>query len=242
MNNDNIYSCKEFYVGGIYKNRTNDEYEILEITERNPLKYKIKFINSNYTTILYAKGYIKDYLKPSVFNVGYMGYATSKNNIKIYNLWHNMLCRCYNKNSKDYVSYGNIGVKVYDRWLNFENFCNDLEYIEGYNYEQFINGEIVLDKDYKQQNKPEFLKYYSLETCCFISKELNQSLRNTYNYKTKFQEISPDGSVRNIDIGIAKYARIMHMDYSGIKDCLEGKRESYNGYKYYKIIMTRCND
>lgn len=37
-----------------------------------------------------------------------------------------MLQRCINPNSPDYPSYGGRGIKVCDRWFNFENFLADM--------------------------------------------------------------------------------------------------------------------
>lgn len=45
---------------------------------------------------------------------------------KIYKLWHRILDRCYDSNSKDFQNYGGRGIKVCDRWRQFENFLADM--------------------------------------------------------------------------------------------------------------------
>ena len=43
-----------------------------------------------------------------------------------YKAWYDMKDRCFNLNRKYYSHYGGRGIKVCDRWLNFENFLADM--------------------------------------------------------------------------------------------------------------------
>lgn len=43
-----------------------------------------------------------------------------------YNSWRAMMRRCNNPNAKDYVRYGAIGVKVYERWHDYLAFAADM--------------------------------------------------------------------------------------------------------------------
>lgn len=45
---------------------------------------------------------------------------------RTYYSWNSMLNRCRNESSKDYKNYGGRGISVCDRWLNFENFLDDM--------------------------------------------------------------------------------------------------------------------
>lgn len=103
----------------------------------------------------------KDYRKPSVYGVGYIG-----SDIKIpergtyirraYDLWANMLKRAYGGYQDSYK-----GVTVDVRWHSFTNFLNTFIDIEG--YDLWEKGEDVhLDKDLAGKN------LYSLDTCVFI--------------------------------------------------------------------------
>jgi predicted DNA-binding protein YlxM (UPF0122 family) len=44
----------------------------------------------------------------------------------IYQCWRSMIGRCNNKNDKGYKNYGGRGIKVCERWNNFENFLEDM--------------------------------------------------------------------------------------------------------------------
>lgn len=43
-----------------------------------------------------------------------------------YSTWNTMFARCYNENHKSYASYGGRGIKVCERWNQFENFLADM--------------------------------------------------------------------------------------------------------------------
>ena len=43
-----------------------------------------------------------------------------------YRTWQNMKNRCLNLNSQDYEYYGGRGIKIADRWKEFENFLVDM--------------------------------------------------------------------------------------------------------------------
>ena len=45
---------------------------------------------------------------------------------KIYDIWQQMKGRCYNESNKAYEHYGKRGIRVCERWLNFENFYHDM--------------------------------------------------------------------------------------------------------------------
>lgn len=51
----------------------------------------------------------------------------------LYQVWNNMMGRCYRKKHPLFKYYGGRGIIVCDRWLNFLNFLNDLK-------ESYING------------------------------------------------------------------------------------------------------
>lgn len=43
-----------------------------------------------------------------------------------YQTWRNMLNRCNNKRSSDYIDYGGRGISVCSRWAVFQNFLEDM--------------------------------------------------------------------------------------------------------------------
>lgn len=44
----------------------------------------------------------------------------------LYPTWQNMLRRCYTKTRPDYAYYGGRGIRVCDRWQEFQNFIEDM--------------------------------------------------------------------------------------------------------------------
>ena len=44
----------------------------------------------------------------------------------LYGTWKGMKARCYNKKAKGYKNYGGRGIKVCDRWLDINNFIEDM--------------------------------------------------------------------------------------------------------------------
>ena len=44
----------------------------------------------------------------------------------IYFIWQSMKARCLNKNNKSYSRYGFRGIKICERWMEFEHFYADI--------------------------------------------------------------------------------------------------------------------
>ena len=105
-------------------------------------------------------GEIKDYFKPNVCGVGYLGNIKPPLDTKIYNLWYDMIRRCYDELCKEYKFYGAKGVKVCDIWKCFANFYEDIKNIE--NFQLWYNNEdYQLDKDCLQNNTDKCDRIYS---------------------------------------------------------------------------------
>ena len=66
-----------------------------------------------------------------------------------YGVWEAMLQRCNNPALKQYKDYGGRGIKVCERWLNFDNFAKDMlpSWKEGLEIDRIDN-----DGDYKPSN------------------------------------------------------------------------------------------
>lgn len=60
---------------------------------------------------------------------------------KEHEVWRQMRYRCSNPRAEDYKNYGARGIKVCDRWLQFENFMADMgPRPDGYSLERIDNN------------------------------------------------------------------------------------------------------
>lgn len=169
---------REIDFGKTYSSTNYGDFKIIAEAERKPSKKKRVLIEFTETgtraKVSYdeaLKGCVKDVMRPSIFGVAYLGNAHKKGNERLYNLWINMLSRCYNPRNKAYRFYGEKGCYVDDRWLCFENFLSDVKEISG---SELLKTEkkIELDKDIMQRGMAEN-KCYSKDTCVWVSKDSN---------------------------------------------------------------------
>lgn len=127
---------------------------------------------------------IKDVYHARVLDVACIGRPRKEFDSSVYDLWHNMVARCYNQNHPSYPLYGALGVYVSPRWLCFENFLNDiscLPYYEEWCQQPF---EYDLDKDYFGSN------CYDVTTTLFVDKVYNKALSHPLR---PMQATSPKG-------------------------------------------------
>jgi hypothetical protein len=54
------------------------------------------------------------------------GYAPRGKRTATYNSWYGMKNRCSNQNDVAYKYYGGRGITIYERWMIFENFLDDM--------------------------------------------------------------------------------------------------------------------
>lgn len=170
---------KELSVGMELESNNYGKYIIEEIISYK--KIKIKFIEnvySKYVQIYFIlAGKIKNPYHPIIYGVGYLGDGiySKKIHSRIYNVWINMLNRCYGETRHyKYPSY--IGCSVDPLWHNFQTFCSD--------YLNMIGNNITsrLDKDILFKNN----KIYSKDTCILVNHKINcllitgKSLRGEY--------------------------------------------------------------
>lgn len=116
-------------------------------------------------------GKVADPYYRSIAGVGYLGYISRDvHSKKEYDMWRNMILRCYDPSHHAYGMYGAIGVTVCERWHNFTNFYMDLQTLPGfYAYANSSNKEqFSLDKDVLQSAVPHNQRVYSPSTCIIM--------------------------------------------------------------------------
>lgn len=178
----------------------------------------------------FKKGNIKCPYERSIYGIGYLGegdYKVSKNlkHTRIYDTWHHMLQRCYDKKwHEKYPTYKDCSAN--EEWYNFQNFAewdNDNFYI--------VEGQrMCLDKDILVKHN----KIYSPDTCIYVPQTINKLF--TKNDKNRGESVigtSPleNGkyqvhcSLINPKTGKSKYEHL---------GCYETQEKAFKIYKYYK--------
>lgn len=144
----------------IIKYINKDNIDVLFI-EQNYIKKNVKYR-------AFVKGNIKSPYDKTVYGIGYIGEGiySHKNNSIIYNVWANMLQRCYLKDFQDkQTSYR--GCTVCDEWHNFQNFA---KWYEENLYD--IDSKLELDKDILNKGN----KIYSPNNCILVPRDINMLL------------------------------------------------------------------
>ena len=222
-------------IGNIFKNNAGLEFMVLRYVysdKHYQRFYECKFLESGYTDIFVSgrikEGNIKDPFSPSLVGVGYLGNILPKYYPKEYGVWKGMIRRCYDVNHMHYNLYGANSVTVCERWHCFENFVNDLPFIEGFDEKLFYNGELNLDKDLKQ--KFSINKIYSPETCVFLPKRINSKISTAIpciGINIESGNIIYTDSIRDM-------SDILSVDPSYIRQSMI-KSKLCNGYDIYKL-------
>ena len=192
---------EKYGVGKVFKNNEGDLFEIVEKLDN--CKRAIKFIGYDSIKITQTtsirQGRMKNYEKPSVAGVGFIGvgeyeYKIDKKNNKEYELWRSIIKRCYlNSFHEKHPSYKSI--TVCKEWHNYQNFAkwyhNNFPYhIKGIKFE--------LDKDLLQEGIEN--KIYSPSTCVFLPKKVNLFLLKDRYYNFEVVGVSFDQS-REVWVG-----------------------------------------
>lgn len=146
---------------------------------------------------------------------------------KMYNMYNNMIKRCYNKNNIYYDNYGGRGITVCDRWReSFINFYKDVVNHLGFPDENHTIDRIDNDKGYFLEN----IKWSTMTEQNYNkrSKFHNTPMKNIYKRGYKFRvKISRYGMIiqsRNIgSLDRAKLLRDYYVElFSGSEeDCIK---------------------
>ena len=159
-------------VGKVFKSTSSGDFKVLKYKDSKNVE--IQFLKTGFETSVHLgsirKGEVKDPYSPSVYDIGILGtkYPSAVNGVKTkeYNLWMNMLRRCYSDAyKKRKPTYE--GCEVSDKFKSYEYFyewCN--------NQFGFNNKDWQLDKDLLIKGN----KVYSESTCVFIPQEINSLL------------------------------------------------------------------
>jgi len=180
-----------FKNGDIIDSNNFGKFEFLEeftkIINGKKVRFgRVKFLNTG--TIVESRiveiacGRVKDPYALTISGVGYLGNSSNKKYTKReYDMWRNMILRCYDKNSCMYKFYGALGITVCERWHCFEYFLDDLPTL--YGYDKYLEDNTYqLDKDFLQKDLPANMKIYSPSTCIFLNHDTNARIGSYSKY------------------------------------------------------------
>lgn len=209
--------------------------EIIEYKAWNDLT--IKFENGYITKVKYYDGFKKGIIKnpycPSVYNIGYLGETSTRENgkpLKSYKIWEAMIKRCYSKKSNiNYPSYDKC--EVCEEWLCYANFKNWYDK----NIYEIIGENICLDKDILVQNN----KIYSPETCIFVPEYINKLFmghKRNYElpkgiYETEYKKYQASIRIKGKNIYLGTFDTIEEASQSYYKARLDYIKEVAEEYK-----------
>lgn len=192
--------------------------------------YQLRSFNKTYQPIPHAK-LEKVHNPVSVIGIGSLGdrryNRTVPNWQKLRKSWQEMLRRCYIKEDRQYINYGQRGVFVDDDWLILSNYLRDIQKISGWNKKLENWDGYSLDKDVLGG------RCYSKDTCLWISKyeqvrnssQIHSYIASNENEKIFFNSM--------IDVEAAGFCR------SSVNRCCSGKYSFYNGFKWGRIRNTK---
>lgn len=148
-----------YNIGDIVNTRCGD-LEVISINGWRDIG--VKFVKAGYITTTSSsdltKGYVKDYLSPTLFGVGILGRKLSQDDKEAYNLWKSMLTRTQQKGK--YPAYTDVIVS--------EDFLKFPLFKEWFDKNKPNFADYDLDKDLLGNGK-----IYSPTTCCILPREIN---------------------------------------------------------------------
>jgi len=133
-----------------------------------------------------------------------------------YRCWVNMKQRCLNPGNSRYRNYGARGVKIYDGWLDYENFYEDMG--------KKPDGLALIRIDEKGDFEP---------GNCYWGEPQVLSSRNRKE-EWVFAAIHRDGEVVAAS-SRSKFAKEYGLNVANVGRCLDGELDECGGWSFKKL-------
>ena len=241
-------TSKIFYNGSKWKSNSCGMFIIIgkidkDYSDKDNIKkynyYLCKFEDGTITKANQSAingGKVKNLNYPLVCGIGYVGQGKwlpkyNGKETKEYSIWKAMITRCYSKNFH-IKNPAYIDVIVCDRWHCFQNFCEDIQLLDGYS--KWINNiGYELDKDILCERLNVISKIYSPETCIFISKKDNVSYTVSKRNLTglTYIGISPDNKEYEFT-NQNDFALKHNLNRGTISACINKRRKQHKGWTF----------
>lgn len=223
-------NTKSKHVGKIYKSNYGDFLVINAYSTKDSNRrcyYDVAFLKTGYiskkiSSSNISKKTIRDPYYPKQYSVGCVG-ETAKKTDKLFNVWQNMISRCYNNKYIGHKNYSDSGVKVCNRWLNASVFIEDVQKIPGWKLKQKKWRKYSLDKDLLGNG---FL--YSPENCCWIDQKTQHRNKSS---TIIFQAEHEDYGVIISDC-IIDFAKENNLDNSAISKAIKDSSLKVKGWSF----------
>jgi thymidylate synthase len=221
----------------IFESNRSGKYRVLDIVDvkNGNSVYNVQFLDTKFITQATAPNIksctVNDKYKKNIYNEGCIGNNDYRPDYykKAYDVWYNMMSRCYNTENDNYVFYGKKNIYVDQRWRCFSNFLEDITQVPYFEYWRKSPELYDLDKDYY------LAKYYSKETCVFLYKDYNRHLNDgTFAYKG-----IKDNGFEEIFISQKDFAEKYSLDRRRISDCINNKLKKHKNWRFEKIYAKK---
>lgn len=150
-------------------------------------------------------------------------YPRKKN--PLYAIWNGMMRRCYNPSCIDYKYYGGRGIRVSNKWKNFDNFVEDMQ-------SNYKKGLTIGRADNKSGYRLDNCRWESMKEQCQNRRSCNYLINPiTKEKKTLTEWANFFGLSRNT---ITSRIRIGYKDFKALVSKKHGIRHGKIKHNYTK--------
>lgn len=230
FNRVNLHDLKKTddMTGKKFVSKKSGEYIVLDrtVVKNKNQQYRVQFTATNFITEAskpnIKNGYVLDPYSKNICDRGFLGQISEKPPYytSAYNMWRNMMIRCYDPSNPQYHIYGGNNVCVDTYWHCFANFLADLPTIPYFNSWKGNPSEYNLDKDYFGS------ECYSRDTCIFLTKLHNKELSNHTPIKVRFSDNS-----ETVFFSQKDFAEEYGLDSRRVSEQMLGVRQSFPEFK-----------
>lgn len=216
-------------IGKIYSTLSYGDFKVIDVFKVVYEKhYKIQFLKTGFIRKIRAsriKLDLYDPYYPSFCGVACLGIPENsllkKELIEKFKIvWKGIIQRCYDENKDNYQYYGEIGVKVCERWKCFEFFLLDIQKIKGFENKIKDWSNYELDKDIVGNGFE-----YSFNNCIWTTKS-----ENALKSKEKYIYTVSDGQDIFNFKNTEEFLRDKNISSGNFNSMLRGERRVANGY------------